>query len=371
VPGILVLKINLDALVHNLNVYKSLLKPGVKIMAMVKAFSYGSGSYEIANVMQFHHVDYLAVAFADEGRELRHAGITIPILVLNPELHNLDVLFRYNLEPEVYSIPLLKRLGVELQRYKGYNQNYPFPVHIKLDTGMHRMGFMPYELVDLITTLKKFPNIHVASVLSHFAASDLPDFDDFTVQQINLFESLCSELEKGLGYSFLKHIANTSAISRFPKAQYDMVRLGIGMYGIDGNSEIESRLQNVTTFRSVISQVKDLPAGETVGYNRAGKLSRDTRLAIVPAGYADGLDRRLGNRKGYVMINGRKAPFVGNISMDMCAVDVTGIDAGPSDEVIIFGTKPSIKELAQQLGTIPYEILTSIPPRVKRIYYQE
>ncbi len=365
------LEINLNALVHNINVYKSLLKPGVKIMAMVKAFSYGSGSYEIANLMQFHQLDYLAVAFADEGNDLRGAGITMPILVLNPELHNLDVLFRYQLEPEVYSLSLLQRIAAESGKFTRYNIHNPFPLHLKLDSGMHRLGFMDHEIDDLIAFLKSVPALKVASVFSHFAASDQREFDSFTFRQIERFESMCGKLEQGLGYGFLKHIANTSAISRFSNIQYDMVRLGIGMYGVDGNMEVEALLQNVTTFKSVISQIKFIPTGETVGYNRAGKLSRDTRLAIVPAGYADGLDRRLGNGNAYLVVNGQKAPIVGNISMDMCALDVTDINAQTGDEVIIFGEEISVKHMAQKLDTIPYEIFTGVSSRVKRVYFQE
>ena len=366
-----VLEINLDALVHNLNVYRSKLKPGVKIAAMVKAFAYGSGGAEIASTLQYHQVDYLAVAFADEGSELRNAGITLPIMVLNPELYNLDVLFRFNLEPEIYSLSLLRRIAVELVRFGGFSPDNPFPVHIQLDTRMHRLGFMPDETEDLIALLKENPLIKVISVFSHFAASDLPQFDDFTRQQIEMFSSLCATIESGLGYPFLKHIANTTAISRFPDSHFDMVRPGIGLYGVDGYIETEKLLQNVTTFRSVISQIKSVKKGETVGYNRAGVLMRDTTLAIVPAGYADGINRRLGNGNGYLVVNGMKAPFIGHISMDMCAIDITDIVAKEGDEVIIFGKELPVAEVSRQLGTIPYEVFTSVPPRVKRVYFKE
>ncbi len=366
-----VLEINLDALVHNLNVYKSLLKPGVKLAAMVKAFSYGSGSYEIAGLLQYHQVDYLAVAFADEGKELRNAGISIPIMVLNPELHNMDVLFRYKLEPEVYSLELLKKLEKEASLHMDNNTSEPYQVHIKLDTGMHRLGFLENELDVLLLELKKCSHLKVSSVFSHFAASDLDAFDDFSKEQMEKFHTMCHKLEQGLGYSFLKHISNSAAISRLPEAQMGMVRLGIGMYGVDANPAIAGTLQPVATFKSVISQIKEVPAGHTVGYNRAAKLQRDTRLAIVPVGYADGLNRRLGNGKGSLFVNGHKAPLVGNISMDMCAIDVTGIPASPGDEVIIFGVNPSVVDMARLLETIPYEVLTSISARVKRIYFQE
>lgn len=366
-----VLEIDLDALVHNLNVYKSILKPGVKMAAMVKAFSYGSGSYEIAGVLQYHQVDYLAVAFADEGKELRNAGITMPIMVLNPELHNLDILFRYRLEPEVYSMELLKRLMQEAVLSLSPAKQPFFPLHIKLDTGMHRLGFMEDELDELLDFMQENALLKVASVFSHLAASDMPQFDDFSHEQLKRFDRMATRMETGLGYGFLKHIANSAAISRFPEAQMDMVRLGIGMYGVDGNKEVEAHLQTVNTFKSVISQIKTVPAGETVGYNRAGHLNRETRIGIVPVGYADGLSRRLSNNRGYMLVNGQKASIIGNISMDMCTIDLTGIQAQTGDEVIIFGKELPVNLLADKLETIPYEIFTSIAARVKRVYFQE
>ena len=366
-----VLEIDLDALVHNLNVYKSMLKPGVKMVAMVKAFSYGSGSYEIAGVLQYHQVDYLAVAFADEGKELRNAGITMPIMVLNPELHNLDILFRYRLEPEVYSMELLKRLMKEAELSFSPAKQPFLPLHIKLDTGMHRMGFMEDELDELLAFLQKNTLLKVASVFSHLAASDMPQFDDFSREQLISFNRMGTKLETGLGYGFLKHMANSAAISRFPEAQMDMVRLGIGMYGVDGNKDVEAQLQTVNTFKSVISQIKTVRAGETVGYNRAGHLNRETRIGVVPVGYADGLSRRLSNGKGYMLVNGQKASIIGNISMDMCTIDLTGIKAQAGDEVIIFGKELPVNLLAEKLETIPYEIFTSIAARVKRVYFQE
>ncbi len=363
------LEINMDAMVHNLNVYRSLLQPGTRMMAMVKAFSYGSGSYEIAGLLQFHQINYLAVAFADEGTELRNAGITLPVVVLNPEVHNLDVLFRFMLEPEVYSLSLLQRLMLALKHFPDHHQDNPFPVHIKLDTGMHRLGFEENELDRMLQLLLSEPAIRVASVFSHLAASDKEEFDDFTLQQIAVFERMSRRIEKTLGYSFLQHIANSAAIARFPQAQFDMVRPGIGLYGIGDLPEMH--LQHVTTFKSVISQIKDLKKGESVGYNRSVMLRRKTRMAIVPVGYADGLDRRLGNGKGYMLVNGKKAPTLGTISMDMCSLDITNIVATEGDEVIIFGPGLPVQQLAEQLATIPYEILTSIPPRVKRIYLSE
>jgi Alr-MurF fusion protein len=365
------LEINLDALVHNLNVYRSMLKPTTRIMAMVKAFSYGSGSYEIASLLQFHGVDYLAVAFADEGYDLRNAGISLPVVVLNPELHNLDILFRYKLEPEVYSLGLLRRLVEAIKQFPRHDHNNPFPLHIKLDTGMHRLGFDEEELDQMITILLENPAFRVTSVFSHLAASDQPHLDDFTHTQIQNFERMSLKLESALGYGFFRHLANTAAVNRFPQAHYDMVRLGIGLYGIDGSKEMAEKLLNVTTFKSVISQIRELAPGESVGYNRAGILSRKTMMAIVPVGYADGLNRRLSNGNGFLLVNGKKAPILGNISMDMCCLDITGISAIEGDEVIIFGEHLPVQHLALQLGTIPYEIFTSIPPRVKRIYFSE
>lgn len=366
-----VLEINLDALVHNLNIYRSMIKPGTRVMAMVKAFSYGSGSFEIANLLQFHRVDYLAVAFADEGKELRNAGISLPIVVLNPELHNLDILFRYNLEPEVYSLHLLQRLAEEVKRFPLLTPETPFPVHVKLDTGMHRLGFMENELDALLEKLVSNPALRVASVFSHLAASDRPDFDTFSREQMALFERMCEKLQHSLGYTFLRHIANSAAISRFPESHLEMVRVGIGLYGVDGFEPTARKLQHVTTFKSVISQIKTLEAGESVGYNRAAILTRTTHMAVVPVGYADGLNRKLGNGKGYLLVKGKNAPILGNISMDMCSIDVTEIDVEEGDEVVIFGEHLPVHTLARKMETIPYEVFTSIPPRVKRIYFSE
>ncbi|MFW5708108.1 MAG: bifunctional UDP-N-acetylmuramoyl-tripeptide:D-alanyl-D-alanine ligase/alanine racemase [Bacteroidota bacterium] len=365
------LEINLDALVHNLNVYRTFLHPSTRIMAMVKAFSYGSGSHEIASMLQFHRVDYLAVAFADEGNDLRKAGITIPVVVLNPELHNLDVLFRFKLEPEIYSLNLLKRLISEVGNFPDHHAGNPFPVHLKVDTGMHRLGFMEEELDEMCQILKDCPAIKVESVFSHLAASDRSEFDAFTKLQVSRFEIMCEYISQSLGYSFIRHIANSAAISRFPDAHFDMVRVGIGLYGVDASPQIAELLQHVTTFRSVVSQVKNVKPGESVGYNRSAMLQRQTRVAIVPVGYADGLSRKLGNGNAYMLVGGQKAPTLGNISMDMCALDVTGLQVNEGDEVVIFGEHLPVEELARKMDTIPYEVFTSIPPRVKRIYFSE
>ena len=366
-----ILEVNLDALVHNLNVYRSLLKPSVRVMAMVKAFSYGSGSVEVAGVLQYHHADYLAVAYADEGKELRKGGIHIPIVVMNPEVRSLEVLHKYRLEPEVYSLKLLHRVAQAVRNFEAVSQECPFLIHLKLDTGMHRLGFLPGELDELVEVLNGNPLIRVASVFSHLAASDDPAHDDFTRRQIAAFSDMCQKLQKVLGYQFLRHISNSAAITRFPEAQFDIVRLGIGLYGVSSETALQDLLQHVSTFRSVVSQVKQIPSGESIGYSRAARTFHDTEIAIVPVGYADGLNRRLSNGIGHLFIKGHKVPIVGQISMDMCAVDVTGLAVSEGEEVIIFGEELPIAEVARALETIPYEVLTSVSQRVKRVYFQE
>ncbi|MBW6499542.1 MAG: bifunctional UDP-N-acetylmuramoyl-tripeptide:D-alanyl-D-alanine ligase/alanine racemase [Bacteroidales bacterium] len=366
-----ILEVNLDALVHNLNVYRSLLKPKVKVMAMVKAFSYGSGSVEVAGVLQYHHAEFLAVAYADEGKELRKGGIQLPIVVMNPEVRSLEVLHKYRLEPEVYSLKLLQRVAQAAIQFEAVSPQHPFLIHLKLDTGMHRLGFLTGELDEVIKALTENPLIRVASVFSHLAASDDPAHDDFTRLQIANFSEMCQKLEEGLGYPFLRHISNSAAINRFPQAQFDMVRLGIGLYGVSSDTALQDLLQNVSTFRSVVSQVKRIPSGESIGYSRMARTTSETEIAIVPVGYADGLNRRLSNGVGHLFIKGHKAPIVGQISMDMCAVDVTGLDVSEGEEVIIFGKEIPIAGIAKALETIPYEVLTSVSQRVKRVYFQE
>jgi len=380
-----VMEINLDALVHNLNHYRSLLKPGTKTMAMVKAFSYGSGSYEIANVLQFHRVDYLAVAYADEGVELRKAGIHLPIMVMSPEEQSLDTLLKFNLEPEIYNLHILNRLEEAISR----NQTSSLQqvrIHIKLDTGMHRLGFASEELDELIDRLLQNPDLCVQSVFSHLAASEDPAEDDFTRGQIRLFTEMSERVTRVLDYPVLRHILNSAGIHRFPEAHFDMVRLGIGLYGVGSDAEDQSRLRNVSTLKSVVTQVKHIAAGDTIGYNRKGIAKKDMVIALVPVGYADGLNRRLGSGRGRLWVNGKPAPVVGNICMDLTMVDVSpgptpnseGGMAPPGspaakegDEVIIFGDLHPVAELAMEMGTIPYEVLTSISRRVKRIYYYE
>jgi alanine racemase len=364
-----VLEINLNSLITNLNYYRSKLKPETKVMAMVKAFSYGSGSFEIANVLQYHHVDYLAVAYADEGVELRKAGITVPIMVMNPEEQSFGAIFKYNLEPEIYSI---KTLNILIREIADNNlRNKVIPVHIKLDTGMRRLGFEEKEISELIAILNAEKQIHIRSVFTHLVASEDINEDDFTIQQINSFLNCSKKLKAEFGEDILCHVLNSSGISRFNQYQFDMVRLGIGLYGISADDEEQKRLSNVGALKTTISQIKFLGKGDTVGYNRKWTAKRDTQTATIPVGYADGLNRKLGNEAGFVYIKNQKVPIIGNVCMDMCMLDVTGVDVSEGDEVIIFNDAESIKELSACLETIPYEILTNVSRRVKRIYYYE
>lgn len=360
-----ILEINLDALVHNLNVYRSMLKPGVKTMGMVKAFSYGSGSLEVASLLQYHRVDCLAVAYADEGKELRQGGISLPIVVMNPEVSSFDILTKYRLEPEIYSMDQLQRLTGSI----GLKDK--LPLHLKIDSGMHRLGFLPDQVSALASELRKQPGLRVSSVFSHFAASGEPMHDDFTRKQLRIFLRVCEALERELKYPFLRHISNSAAVARFPEAHLDMVRLGIGLYGVSQEPALHKLLRNVSRFRSVVSQVKTVAKGQTVGYSRAWEAVESTEVAIIPVGYADGLNRRLGNGRGKLFVRGLPAPIVGNISMDSCAIDVTGLGVTPGDEVEIFGPSHPVAAFASDLETIPYEALTSVSQRVKRVYYQE
>jgi alanine racemase len=360
-----VMEINLDALVHNLNQYRKRLGPETRVLAMVKAFSYGSGSYEIAAALDYQNVDYLGVAFADEGMELRRAGIATPIIVMNPEEKSFGQMLDFNLEPEIYNFRVLDAFNSVVES-EGPGL---VPVHIKIDTGMNRMGFLDSELEELVRRLKKMPALRVKSVFSHLAGSDDKAHDAFTYQQIQKFEQACKYLRSELKTDFWMHILNSAGIERFPDARFDMVRLGIGLYGF-GPGEIEE-LRNVVTLKSYISQIKPVASYETIGYNRSGTLPTDGFIGIVPVGYADGLNRHLSNRKGKMMVNGRLAPIVGDICMDMCMIDVTGIQADEGDEVIVFGDDYPLTNLARQLGTIPYEILTSISRRVARVYFKE
>lgn len=365
-----VLEINLNSIVHNLNYYRSKLRSDTKIMAMVKAFSYGSGSFEIANVMQFHRVDYLAVAYADEGIELRKSGITMPIMVMNPEEQSYDAMIQYNLEPEIYSLRVFGLFEETIKRNDRKNEK-PIPIHIKLDTGMHRLGFDDNELNELIVRIKNNKNLVVKSVFSHLAGTDESEHDDFTWQQINKFNEMSEKIRLHFTYPIMKHILNSAGISRFPDAQFDMVRLGIGLYGIGVYAAEQAQLQNVSTLKTSISQIKNIPANETIGYSRKGVSNRDIQIATVPIGYADGLSRKLSNGKGKMIVKGKPAPIIGNVCMDMCMIDITDINANEHDEVIVFGDAYPIAEIAKDVGTIPYEILTNVSRRVKRVYYQE
>jgi alanine racemase len=367
-----VLEIDLNALVHNLNYIKSRLNPGTKLMAMVKAFSYGSGSFEIANVLQFHRVDYLAVAYADEGIELRKAGITIPIMVMNPEEQSYDAMIRYNLEPEVFSFRILQLFDEAAKRYRmRHPDQAPVAVHVKFDTGMRRLGFDENELNELIVRLQNSRDLVIRSVFSHLAASDEPEHDEFTRKQVKLFIAMSDELRKHFTYPIYRHILNSAGILRFPDAQLEMVRLGIGLYGIAATPEEQKNLKNVSTLKTTISQLKNIPKGETIGYSRKGIAKENMRIATVPIGYADGLSRKLSNGLGKMFLNGKAVPIVGNVCMDMCMLDVSGVNCAEGDEVIVFGTDQPITDLANDMGTIAYEVLTNVSRRVKRIYFQE
>ena len=362
-----VLEINLNAITHNLKTYQHLLNPGVKLMAMVKAFSYGSGSFEIANLLQFHHIDYLAVAYADEGVELRKAGITLPIMVMNAEEITFDVLVQYNLEPELFSFGILSSFENYLKQ-SGINN---YPVHIKLDTGMRRLGFEQKDMEALCNRLKVTPVFKIQSVFSHLAASDSVLHDEFTTTQANAFLLGCEQIQKITGYSFIRHIANTSAIYRHKDLQLDMVRLGIGLYGVDANVEVQQQLKNVSTLKTTISQIKKIQAGESVGYSRKGVATKDSVIATVRIGYADGYPRLLSNGIGKMWVNNKAVPVIGNVCMDMTMLDITGVETKEGDEVIVFGEPLPVSELAQLAQSIPYEILTGISQRVKRVYFEE
>lgn len=361
-----VMEIDLNALVHNFKHLRSFLHPETKTVAMIKANAYGCGALAIAQTLQHHHCDYFGVAVADEGAELRKAGIQTPIMVMNPEPSSFDVLIQYHLEPEIYSFEILHRFIQYIDKEGITN----YPIHLKIDTGMHRLGFEKLDMPALIQTLQRQKCVQVASVFSHLAASEDPSMDTFTLQQISLFEACTNTLQQALPYSFIRHILNTSGIQRFAQYQFDMVRMGIGLYGVGINQA--SPIQNIATLTTVILQIKELQQGETIGYNRKGILQRNSKVAAIPIGYADGLDRAFGSGNGYALVRGQKAPFLGNICMDVCMIDVTDIpDVSVNDTVTIFGNDLTISELAQKTNTIPYEILTGVSQRVKRIYYQE
>ena len=362
-----VLEINLNAITHNLSYYKTKLKPTTKLMVMVKAFGYGNGGFEIAKLLEHLKVDYLGVAFADEGISLKIAGIKTKIMVLNPENTSFPSIIQYELEPEIYCMKGLNAFLkiTEQKKLVGY------PIHIKIDTGMHRLGFQEEDLPVLIETLKNTPSIKVKSILSHLATSDDLENRDFANQQINLFKHLSTKIIQELEINPIRHILNTSGISNFGESQYDMVRLGIGLYGISNDDKEQKYLENVSTLKSVISQIRVIQKGESVGYSRRFIAKKTTKIATIPIGYADGIARSWGNQVGYVIIKNKKAAILGSICMDMLMVDCSEIDCTEGDSVIIFGENPTVKLIAEKTNTIPYEILTSISQRVKRVFYRE
>lgn len=364
-----VLEINLDALTHNLNYYREKAGPEVKIMVMVKAFAYGSGSAEVAQLLQFHRVDYLGVAYADEGVALRQNGVHLPIMVMNPAPETFETLLEYRLEPEMYSLRMLRAWGAFLAGQPRSAQ--PYRLHLKIDTGMHRLGFLEDEITEVANYLHEHPAIQVATVFSHLVGSDDAQFNAFSQQQYETFMRSTNALERYLGYRPTRHLLNSAGIVRFPAFRLDMVRLGIGLYGVEASGIDQASLQTVGTLRSVISQIKTIRAGETVGYSRRGVLDHDARIATIAIGYADGYDRRLGNGVGEVWVNGTHCPTVGNVCMDMTMIDVTQAQAAEGDEVVIFGAELPITTLATRMETIPYEILTGISERVKRVFFKE
>ncbi|WP_229201205.1 bifunctional UDP-N-acetylmuramoyl-tripeptide:D-alanyl-D-alanine ligase/alanine racemase [Arcticibacterium luteifluviistationis] len=364
-----VFEINLDAITHNLNYYKSKVKPETKIMAMVKASAYGSGSTEIASLLQYHRVDYLAVAYTDEAVELRQNGIESPILILNTQPESFSKVLEYDLEPELYSLKNVKEFSAFIDA--AHEGDSKVKVHLKLDTGMNRLGFKSEDILELIQLLKANSKLEVASIFSHLAGADNKAHDTFSKEQINTFKELSDLIIEKLGYQPLRHILNSAGIIRYPNAAFDMVRLGIGLYGIEANNQSQNDLQTVGTLKTTISQIKTVKKGETIGYGRVGKANHDVKVATIAIGYADGFDRRLSNGKGQVWVNGTLCPTIGNVCMDMTMIDVTKASAVEDDSVEIFGTNQSIFSLSETLETIPYEILTKIGHRVKRVFFKE
>jgi Alr-MurF fusion protein len=360
-----VLEINLDAISHNLNEFRQHLNPGTMIMAMVKAFAYGAGPTEIAALLEYHRVSYLAVACADEGIELRNAGVTMPVVIMNPDPSASEVIIKYNLEPEIFSFSSFEKFTEVASKHGLIN----YPVHIKIDSGMHRLGFMPEDIEELAARIKTTEFIKIMSVFSHLAASEDPAMDNFSKHQVEVFLKAVEQIRNATGYDFIRHILNSAGIARMPQYQFEMVRPGIGLYGV-GHFE-GLTLRTTGRFKTRISQIKRIPAGEPVGYNCADVSDKERIIAILPVGYADGLNRKLGKRNGHLFIKGIRVPILGNICMDMCMADITGVNANTGDEAEIFGENISIDEIASECQTIPYEILTSIPKRVKRVFFTE
>lgn len=362
-----VFEVNLDALTNNLNFYRNKIGTATKIMVMVKAFAYGSGSAEVASLLEYHRVDYLGVAYTDEGVVLRQNGIKLPIMVLNPQPESFAKLIEYNLEPEIYSFKLFK----QYLDFTRLSEN-PFKIHLKLDTGMHRLGFVQEDIEGLIDLLKQNSQIKIASIFSHLVGADESEHNDFSKSQIEKFDKMSLQIINALGGEQpLRHICNSAGIIRFPEAKFDMVRLGIGLYGVEVTGIEQNALQTVGTLKTVISQIKNLKKGETIGYSRKGILEKDSRIATIAIGYADGFDRGFGKGVGKVLVNGVTCPVVGNVCMDMTMIDVTNAICEEGDEVIVFNKELSIKDLAKKIDTIPYEILTGVSERVKRVFYKE
>ena len=365
-----VLEINLDSIVKNLNYYRGKLREGTKLMAMVKAFAYGSGNHEVSNLLAFHHVDYLTVAYADEGIELRSQGIRLPIIVMTPETNTFDSIIKNNLEPDIYSFRCLSQLEEAISQLDTALKE-PVKIHIKLDTGMHRLGFLPDDIDALIDRVKSNPDIKIQSVFSHLATSDMPEENDFTRQQVATFEAMSSKIVNAFPYKIIRHILNTAGTTRFTEYQYDMVRIGIGLYGVASCDEDRGKLHNVISLKSTIKQIKEYDAGETVGYGRHGRITKPSRIGVIPIGYADGLRRQLGNGAACFWVNGKPAPIIGNVCMDLCMIDVTGIECKEDDTAVLFDESHPIEEISKACNTIPYEIMTGISQRVKRVYVKE
>ncbi len=365
-----IVEVNLNALIHNLNYFRSKLEPTTKVMAMVKALSYGSGSFEIAQILEFHRIGYLGVAYIDEGVELRKAGINVPIMIMNPQLQGYDTMIHYHLEPEIYSFRTLVAFEAAVNRNLKEG-DAPYPIHIKLDTGMHRLGFEDQDLNELIIKIKNNKKLKVQSIFSHLSSSDDLKESAFTRGQIDAFQKMSDKIMARLNYSILRHILNSSGIFNYPQGQFEMVRLGIGLYGVASDPGYQDKLIPVSTVKTTISQIKKIPVGDSIGYNRKEIAKQEMIIATVPIGYADGLSRKLSNRKGKMVVHGKLAPIVGNVCMDMTMIDITDIPAEEGDEVIVFGEGYPVTEYAKDMGTIPYEALTSIAGRVKRVYFQE
>jgi alanine racemase len=363
-----IMQVNLPALAYNLNYHRNRLRPDTKMVAMVKASSYGLGDVELVNTLVDQGVDYLAVAYTDEGVRLRKRRIDTPIIVLGAEAHSFEVMVNHRLEPEIFNFYYLQQLEEVLARHPEIPM---FNIHIKVDTGMHRLGFDMQDLPRLIDIVKHNPKLRIASVFSHLAAAEDPAEDAFTRRQIALFGRMTDVLCAAFDYKILRHILNSAGIVRFPEAQFDMVRLGIQLYGCSEIPEMTLKLHNVVTLKTVITQIKQIPAGETIGYNRTWRLQRDTQVAIIPIGYADGYPRELCNGRGTVLVQGQKVPVIGKVCMDMCMLDITGLRVHEGDEVIVYGEGNTVSDMADAAGLISYELMTRISQRVPRVYVQE